>query len=117
MRRWTPWDQSVGNVGIAEMAGPTTDRTSPGSPQPELHKTRDTYCPHSVIRKAGPELGPKLAVAVGLALSGLGGKAGLNFRQEELAFTKGFDRIKFPLAVACMLALFLVLIFAVRLRN
>ncbi len=59
-------------------------------------------------------LGPKLAVAVGLALNTLGGRASFNFRQEELAFTKGFDRVKFPLAIACMLLLFLALMFGMR---
>lgn len=58
----------------------------------------------------------ELAVAVGLALPGLGGPSGFNFRQEDLAFTRGFDRIKFPLAVACMVALFLLVVHAVR-RN
>ena len=50
-------------------------------------------------------LGPSLATAIGLALTKLGGPTGFNLRQEDLAFTRGFERIKFPLAIACMLAL------------
>jgi len=72
---------------------------------------------HKLSDEDAEELRPKLAVAVGLALRTLGGKRGFNFRQEDLAFTKGFDRIKFPLALTCMLGLFLVLVYAVRLRN
>lgn len=72
---------------------------------------------HRLDEQQVQKLDPKLAVALGLALQSLSGRRGFNFRQEDLAFTKGFDRIKFPLAVTCMLALFLVLVFAVRLRN
>ena len=72
---------------------------------------------HKLTPEEEADLGPRLAVAVGLALQGLGGNGGFNLRREDLAFTKGFDRIKFPLAVACMLALFLALVYAVGLYK
>lgn len=56
------------------------------------------------------ELGPRLAVAIGLALGEFGGPAGFQLRQEDLVLTRGFERIKFPLAIACLvgwLALFM----------
>ena len=63
------------------------------------------------------ELGPRMAVAVGLALRPMGGVAGFNFRQEQLAFTKRFDRVKFPLAIACMLLLFLTVVWFVKTKK
>ena len=57
-------------------------------------------------------IGPRIAVAIGLALGPMGGPAGFNFRQEDLAFRRRFDRIKFPLAIACMLAVFLPFIYS-----
>ncbi|MEM7199275.1 MAG: pilus assembly protein PilM [Planctomycetota bacterium] len=69
---------------------------------------------HKLDSDEAREMRPKLAVAVGLAVDALGNREGFNFRQEELSFTKGFDRVKFPLAITCMLALFLVLVFAIR---
>jgi hypothetical protein len=72
---------------------------------------------HKLDSEEAEELNPKIAIAVGLALHALGGPRGFNFRQEDLAFTKGFDRIKFPLAITCMLALFLVLVIALRSRR
>ena len=72
---------------------------------------------HKLDEDEAAALSPKVTMAVGLALAGLGGQPAFNFRQEELAFTKGFDRIKFPLAIACMLALFLVLVLALRSRR
>jgi len=72
---------------------------------------------HKLSEDEVRDFGPRIAVAVGLALHTLGGGQGLNFRQEDLAYTKGFDRIKFPLAIACMLALFFVLVIALRARR
>ncbi|MCA8957324.1 MAG: pilus assembly protein PilM [Planctomycetes bacterium] len=54
---------------------------------------------------------PRLAVAVGLALGQLGGPRGFDFRQEDLAYTRGFDRVKLPLAIACMLGLFALVVY------
>ena len=51
------------------------------------------------------ELGARLTTAVGLALSRLGGPEGFQLRQEDLVLTRGFERAKFPLAIACMVAL------------
>ncbi len=55
------------------------------------------------------DLGPRLAVAIGLALAKFGGPEGMQLRQEDLVVTRGFERIKFPLAICCLvgwLALF-----------
>ncbi len=72
---------------------------------------------HSLSPDEAAELGPRLAVAVGLALASLGGPTGFDFRREDLAFTRGFDRVKFPLAIACMVALFAAVVFGVRQNN
>jgi type IV pilus assembly protein PilM len=69
---------------------------------------------HNLDAEEAASIGPRITVAVGLALSRLGGPRGLNFRQEDLAFARRFDRIKFPLAIACMLGLFFVLVLAQR---
>jgi type IV pilus assembly protein PilM len=58
-----------------------------------------------------------MAAAVGLALSGLGGPEGFQLRQEDLSFTRGFDRVKFPLAITCMVAVFAAVVFGVKLSN
>ncbi len=57
---------------------------------------------------------PRIAVAIGLALGPMGGIQSMQFRREELAFQRGFDRIKFPLAIACMFAVFLLAIVGLR---
>ncbi|MHC5063824.1 MAG: pilus assembly protein PilM, partial [Planctomycetota bacterium] len=63
-------------------------------------------------------VGPRLAVALGLALHPMGAKPSFDFRQEDLSYTRKFDRIKFPLAVACMFAAFLPFIYGmVQLRK
>ncbi|HEB52768.1 MAG TPA: hypothetical protein ENI87_05895 [bacterium] len=67
---------------------------------------------HDLDDDEAAELSPQLAVAVGLALARLGGPKGFNLRQEELARTGGFDRIKFPLAITCMVALLAVFVAA-----
>jgi len=58
------------------------------------------------------QLGPSLAVAIGHALGRMGGPEGFEMRQEDLAQTGGFDRIKFPLAIACMVGLLTLFVFA-----
>lgn len=63
-------------------------------------------CSHNLSDEEVEDLEPRLAVAMGLALDSLGGIPGFNFRQEDLVYTRGFDRIKLPLAIACMLCLF-----------
>jgi hypothetical protein len=44
----------------------------------------------------------------------LGGPAGFELRQEDLTLTRGFERIKFPLAIACMVALLTVFVFGTK---
>lgn len=72
---------------------------------------------HDLDPEEAAQIGPRIAVAVGLALGMLGGKRGFDFRQEDLAYRRHFDRIKFPLAIACMLAVFLPFIYGVRQKN
>ncbi|MEQ1631644.1 MAG: pilus assembly protein PilM [Planctomycetota bacterium] len=72
---------------------------------------------HSLTQEEADAVAPQIAVAVGLALANIGGPAGYDFRREDLAFTRGFDRIKFPMAIACMVALFTAVVFGVRLTR
>ncbi|MHC4919986.1 MAG: type II secretion system protein GspL [Planctomycetota bacterium] len=72
---------------------------------------------HSLSEDEARRLEPRLAVAFGLALGRLGGAQGFNFRQEDLVFTRRFDRIKLPLAIACMLGLFFLCFFGLKLRK
>lgn len=67
---------------------------------------------HSLDESEAAERSPGMAIAVGLALGRLGGPEGFNLRQEDLAQTGGFDRIKFPLAIACMVSLLVMFVFA-----
>ena len=60
---------------------------------------------HDLDPEQVKELGARLTTAVGLALSRLGGPEGFELRQEDLVLTRGFERVKFPLAIACMIAL------------
>lgn len=69
---------------------------------------------HNLPEDEARSIGPRIAVAVGLALSGIGGSGGFDFRREDLAYRRRFDRIKFPFAIACMLAVFLPFIYGVR---
>jgi hypothetical protein len=50
-------------------------------------------------------------------LANFGGPTGFDFRREDLAYTRGFDRIKFPLAITCMVALFTAIVYAIKLNN
>ncbi|MCC6669643.1 MAG: pilus assembly protein PilM [Planctomycetes bacterium] len=72
---------------------------------------------HGLTKEDARRVGPRIAVAVGLALAMLGGESAFNFRQEDLAFRRRFDRIKFPLAITCMFALFLVVVYAMKLNR
>lgn len=72
---------------------------------------------HSLSEEEAKVLGPKIATALGLALKWLGGVPGVEFRQEDLAFTRRFDRIKFPLAIACMVGAFFMLVYLVKLYK
>ena len=47
----------------------------------------------------------------------LGGIKGFNFRQEDLVYTRGFDRIKLPLAIAVMLSLFALVVYGMVLKK
>jgi len=57
------------------------------------------------------ELGPQLAVAIGCALAPMGGPQGLDLRREDLAYTKGFERIKFPLTITLMVGLLALFVY------
>ncbi len=73
-----------------------------------------TRLSHNLPPEEAEAIGPRIAVAIGLALGTMGGPGGFDFRQEELAYRRRFDRIKFPLAIACMLCVFLPFIYGVR---
>lgn len=60
---------------------------------------------HDLTPEEVAEYGPRLAVALGVALGPMGGPEGFELRQEDLLLAKGFERIKFPLAIACMFAM------------
>lgn len=76
---------------------------------------------HDLDDDAVAELGPRLATAIGLALTPMGGPAGFDLRREDLAFTRGFERIKFPLTIALMVALLALFVYgnhqAAKLNN
>ena len=76
---------------------------------------------HDLPPEQATELQWSLATAVGLALGRLGGPSGFELRREDLVLTKGFERIKFPLAIACMVAWLTLFVFgnqkSVELRN
>lgn len=67
---------------------------------------------HDLDEDDAAERSPGMAIAVGLALGRLGGPEGFELRQEDLVQSGGFDRIKFPLAIACMVALLAMFVFA-----
>lgn|GEM_PF-5826431 len=69
-----------------------------------------SHLTHDLDEAEAAELSPQLAVAVGLALSPLGGPEGFELRQEDLAQQGGFEAIKFPLAIACMVGLLAVFV-------
>ena len=69
---------------------------------------------HDLDDEEAASIGPRLVVAVGLALMQLGGRGGFDFRREEFVYRRRFDRLKFPAAVACMLAILLPVFFAMR---
>lgn len=59
---------------------------------------------HDLSPEQANELGPRIAVALGTALAPMGGPSGFQLRQEDLLLAKGFERVKFPLAIFCMVA-------------
>ena len=66
---------------------------------------------HGLPDKDAARLGPCLLPAMGVALELLGvAQKGLDFRQEEFTFSRRFERIRFPLAVALMLLAFLFIV-------
>lgn len=65
---------------------------------------------HQLSAEDAARLGPNLATAIGLALGRMGGPRGFNLRQEDLVVQRGFERVKFPLAIACMVAMLLLLV-------
>lgn len=67
---------------------------------------------HDLQPEVAAEVGPRIATALGLALGRLGGPTGFNLRQEDLVLARGFERIKFPLAIACMVALLALFVHA-----
>ncbi len=71
-----------------------------------------SHMAHDLDEAEAAELSPQLAVAVGLALSRMGGPEGFELRQEDLALRGGFDVVKFPLAITCMVALLAMFVFA-----
>lgn len=66
---------------------------------------------HELDAEVVAEVGPGLAVAIGLALTKLGGPDGFDLRQEDLSYTRGFERIKFPMALACMVGLLALFVY------
>jgi type IV pilus assembly protein PilM len=72
---------------------------------------------HNLSSDDAERIGPRIAVAVGLALDMLSTTGGFDFRRENLAYKRRFDRIKFPLAIATMLAVFLPFIYSLRVRS
>lgn len=83
-------------------------------PQPLLYMD---LLQHELTDEEVARYEPEIAIAIGLALGRLGGITGFNFRQEDLIYTRGFDRIKLPLAVASMLAMFALVIYGVVLSK
>ena len=67
---------------------------------------------HELEPEVAADLGPRLAVAVGLALQRFGGPDGFQLRQEDLVVTKGFERIKFPLAITCLVGWLALFVYA-----
>ncbi len=60
---------------------------------------------HDLTPEEVTDYGSRLTTALGLALGRLGGPDGFQLRQEDLLLTRGFERVKFPLAIVCMVAL------------
>jgi Tfp pilus assembly PilM family ATPase len=60
---------------------------------------------HDLTPEQVAEHGHRLATALGLALAHLGGPEGFQLLQEDLVQARGFERVKFPLAIACMVAM------------
>jgi hypothetical protein len=72
---------------------------------------------HELDPEVAAELGPRLTTAVGLALARLGGPRGVDLRREDLVLARGFERVKFPLAIACMVAWIALFVYATKLSK
>lgn len=66
---------------------------------------------HDLDEDEAAELGPRITAAVGLALAAFGGPAGFDMRREDLAYTKGFERVKFPLTITLMIGLLALFVY------
>ncbi|MEO0481595.1 MAG: pilus assembly protein PilM [Planctomycetota bacterium] len=75
-----------------------------------------TRLAHDLDDEEAASIGPRLPIAVGLALGQLGGRGGFDFRREEFAFKRKFEQLKFPAAIACLLLILVPVFFIVR-RN
>lgn len=110
---WVTGGGSTG-AGVTEMLTQVFGR----APQPldVLGKLQ-----HDLDEAVAADLGPRIAVAVGLALGPLGGPDGFQLRQEDLVVTRGFERIKFPLAITCLVGWLALFVYgnkrSVELRN
>lgn len=80
-----------------------------------------SHLQHELEPEVAAELGPRLSVAIGLALGKLGGPDGFQLRQEDLVLTRGFERVKFPLAITCLVGWLALFVYGqkrqVELRN
>ena len=72
---------------------------------------------HDLDAETAADLAPRIATAIGLALGPFGGPTGFDLRQEDLSYTRGFERIKFPLALACMVGLLALIIYGYKLST
>ena len=72
---------------------------------------------HDLSPEEVERVGRSIAVAVGLALGMMGAPGGFDLRREDLAYKRRFDRVKFPLAIVAMLAVFLPFIYGLRVRS
>jgi Tfp pilus assembly PilM family ATPase len=66
---------------------------------------------HELTQEEVEEHGSRLTTAIGIALGKLGGPEGFQLRQEDLVLTRGFERVKFPLAIACMVGLLAMFVY------
>lgn len=66
---------------------------------------------HDLDEEQVVELGPRLATAIGLALAPMGGPTGFDLRREDLADTRGFEKIKFPLTITLMVGLLALFVY------
>lgn len=72
---------------------------------------------HDLDAETAADLAPRIATAIGLALAPFGGPSGFDLRQEDLAYTRGFERIKFPLVLTCMVGLLALFVYGYKLST